>query len=96
MKITVTTMGGDCPRTLELKGRLGWAMTQLFEAGAKGVSPKDNPAPRWSAYVHDLRGMSIPIETEMVPHDGSYPGHHARYRLACTVTLTVLQGSTEA
>ena len=90
MHIHVTIPGGDCPRTFELKGRLGWSLAQLAKAGAKGVTPIDNPAPRWSAYVHDLRGMGFPIDTEMVAHDGNYPGHHARYRLACDVTVRVL------
>lgn len=90
MHINVTIPGGDCPRTFELKDRLGWTAYQLAEAGAKGVTPIERPAPRWSGYVHDLRSMGFPIETEMVPHDGSYPGHHARYRLACDVTVRVL------
>ena len=92
MHINVTIMGGDCPRTLELKGRLGWTMAQLTNAGPLGVTPIERPAPRWSGYVHELRGMGIPIDTEMVKHGGAYSGHHARYRLACDVSLTVLDG----
>ncbi|GLQ25780.1 winged helix domain-containing protein [Sulfitobacter pacificus] len=91
MKIEVTLLS-EQPRTFALKGRLGWAMTQLVDAGPKGLTPITRPAPRWSAYVFDLRELGIPIETEMEPHEGSYPGHHARYRLACDAQVTVLPG----
>ena len=90
MHIHVTIMGGECPHTFELKGRLGWAMAQLANAGAKGVTPIERPAPRWSGYIHELRGKGITIDTEMVPHEGNYPGHHARYRLSCDARLTIL------
>lgn len=90
MKIEVTLFSSEQPRTFELQGRLGWAMMQLAEAGARGVTTIERPAPRWSGYIHELRGMGFPIETEMVPHEGSYPGHHARYRLACDANVTVL------
>jgi hypothetical protein len=35
--------------------------------------------------------MGIPINTEMLAHGGAYSGHHARYTLACDVSLSVLQ-----
>ena len=57
-------------------------MVQLVEAGAKGVTPISRPAPRWSGYVFDLRELGIPIETIMEPHEGNYPGLHARYVLS--------------
>lgn len=90
MHIHVTIPGGERPRTFELKGRLGWTAYQLAQAGAQGVTPIERPAPRWSAYVHDLRSMGLPIETKLVAHKGRYPGQHARYALACDITLTVL------
>jgi hypothetical protein len=92
MKIRVTLNLSEQPRTFELKGRLGWAMANLVDAGANGVTPLVRPGPRWSAYVHDLREMGFPIETEMVPHGGKYAGHHALYRLACDATVTILDG----
>ena len=67
------------------------AAAQLAEAGFNGITTIERPAPRWSGYVHELRSLGIPIETEMVAHGGAYSGHHARYRLACDATLTVLQ-----
>ena len=92
MKIQVTLNLSKQIRTFELNGRLGWAMAELAKAGPGGVTPIERPAPRWSGYVHDLRGLGIPIDTEMVPHGGAYSGHHARYRLACDVSLTFLDG----
>ena len=83
MKITITLTLSEQSRTFELKGRLGWATAQLVNAGAKGVTPIEQPAPRWSAYVFDLREMGFPIETLMEPHEGNYPGTHARYVLTC-------------
>ena len=96
MHINVTLLGGECPRTFELNGRLGWTMTQLANAGAKGVTTIERPAPRWSGYVHDLRRRGIPIETEMVAHGGAYKGRHARYRLSCDVALVHLDGDAAA
>lgn len=90
MMIEVTLLS-EQPRTFELKGRLGWAMVQLVEAGAKGVTPITRPAPRWSGYVFDLRELGIPIETIMEPHKGSYPGTHARYVLSCDAKVQKLE-----
>lgn len=87
MKIQVTLTLGEQSRTFELQGRLGWTMAQLAMAGPKGVTTIERPAPRWSGYVHMLRKRGIEIDTEMVPHDGNYPGHHARYRLLSQVTV---------
>lgn len=86
MKIEVTLLS-EPPCTFELRGRLGWAMMQLFEAGAIGVTTIERPAPRWSAYVHELRKLGIQIETKMEPHEGTYAGHHARYRLTREVLI---------
>lgn len=90
MKIRATLSLSEQSRTFELKGRLGWAMVQLAEAGAKGVTPITRPAPRWSGYVFDLRELGIPIETIMEPHEGNYPGLHARYVLSCDAEVQPL------
>ncbi|WP_386173736.1 hypothetical protein [Sulfitobacter sp. R86518] len=89
MKIRVTLLS-EQPRTFELDGRLGWATTKLVEAGAKGVTPFTHPAPRWSSYVFSLRELGIPIETIMEPHEGNYPGAHARYVLSCSAQVQLL------
>jgi hypothetical protein len=79
--------GPDGPELLTLPPRVFWALRELIRAGARGVSTLDNPAPRWSAYVHRLRREGVMIETEMEPHHGAYPGHHARYRLRSRVRI---------
>jgi hypothetical protein len=45
------------------------------------VTPIDEPGPRWSAYVFDLRALGVNIETVHEPHGGDYPGTHGRYVL---------------
>lgn len=89
MKVNVTLGGGDCPRTFRLTGRLGWTFYQLYRAGARGVTPVEKPALRWSSYVHQLREKGIPVDTEIEKHSGTYKGVHARYRLACDAVVTL-------
>lgn len=69
-----------------VSGRDRWALEALIEAGTKGCTPINDPAPRWSAYVFNLRGMGIPIETHTEAHKGPFSGTHARYELLATVT----------
>ncbi len=88
MKVKVTLLS-EHPRTLEFKGRLGWMMAQLVKAGSEGVTPISHPAPRHSGYVHSLRELGIPIETIMEPHEGNYPGQHARYVLTCDAEVQI-------
>lgn len=82
---TVKTTGGDVFRVV-VSGRVRWALDQLHTAGTAGCTPIDNPAPRWSAYIFDLRGMGIEIETIHEPHTGDFAGTHGRYVLRSTVT----------
>jgi hypothetical protein len=80
----VTPSAGD-PFCIVVSGRDRWALEQLRGAGARGCTPIDNPAPRWAAYVHSLREMGVEIETLHEPHEGEFPGTHARYVLRCDV-----------
>ncbi len=69
-------------------GRDLWALTELVNAGNRGCTPIDNPAPRWSAYVHKLRSVyGVEIETVHEAHGGNFAGTHARYVLHSHVTL---------
>lgn len=72
---------------LEATGRDAWALMALEVAGPRGVTPINNPGPRWSAYVFNLRRMGLVIETEHESHAGAFPGSHARYRLHSMVTI---------
>ena len=77
-------------------GRDAWALCALIEAGARGCTPIDAPAPRWSAYVFNLRRMGFDIETLHEPHGGPYAGTHARYVLRSTVRLLPFHGASNA
>lgn len=68
-------------------GRDAWTLAQLVWAGSKGCTPIDNPAPRWSAYVFNLREMGLNIETRHEPHYGPFAGTHGRYVLLNTVEI---------
>jgi len=72
---------------LALRGRNAWAMKQLMDAGAAGCTPIKNPAPRWSAYIHNLRGFGVAIKTITEQHGGQFAGNHARYVLMANVTV---------
>jgi hypothetical protein len=71
--------------TIQAKGRVAWALDRLAEAGPKGCTPVEQPAPRWAAYVHSLRTLGVPIETVTEPHGGEFSGTHGRYVLRATV-----------
>lgn len=92
MKIKVTLNLNEQPRTFTLQGRLGWTIAHLVQAGSRGITTIERPAPRIPAYVHELRKMGFQIETEMEPHKGAYSGHHARYRLTCDVQFSEMNG----
>ena len=79
--------GRDGARRTEVKGRDLWALGQLAEAGPRGSTPIDNPAPRWSGYVHNLRRAGLEIETILESHKGAFPGVHARYVLHSNVRI---------
>lgn len=72
---------------MTLTGREAWALQVLAKAGEKGVTPIENPAPRWSGYVHVLRKNGVTIETIHEKHDGRFPGTHGRYVLRSAVTI---------
>lgn len=68
-------------RSVWLKGRDEWALLELLRAGTRGCTPIDNPAPRWSSYVHKLRRAGLDVETVHERHGGAFAGRHARYVL---------------
>ncbi len=78
----------DDQRQVRLPARLAWALEQLIDAGPRGCTPIDRPAPRWSAYVHRLRHeFGLAVETVTERHGGAFPGSHARYRLRSDVAV---------
>jgi hypothetical protein len=75
---------GD-PFSIQVTSREAWALDRLREAGARGCTPRTEPAPRWSAYVHNLRERGVGIETIYEPHGSEFSGTHGRYVLRCEV-----------
>ncbi len=71
--------GVDAPFQITVCGRDRWALECLIHAGESGCTPIRHPGPRWSGYVFNLRQLGVVIETITEPHDGPFPGTHARY-----------------
>lgn len=82
-RIFTIEKAGDKTFNIHLLGRDRWALERLIEAGEQGCTPIDTPAPRWSAYIFNLRQLGVDVETITETHSGEFPGHHARYRLNC-------------
>ena len=86
LKVTARILPDD--RAFTVKGRDAWALLELVKTGSNGVTPIDNPGPRWSSYVHNLRREhGLAIETRHESHQGSFPGNHARYVLISEVMI---------
>jgi hypothetical protein len=73
------------PLRLAFRGRVAWTLGALIDAGPRGVTPLERPAPRWSAYVHTLRKAGVIVDTIEEPHAGAYRGWHGRYILRSDV-----------
>jgi len=89
---TVTNPNGSTFR-LTLKGRNRWAMLRLIEAGKAGCTPIKQPAPRWSAYIHNLRNMGVEIKTDIVRHGGTFAGNHGVYILLSEAAIVLAGGA---
>jgi hypothetical protein len=75
---------------ITLTGRLAWALHLLMDAGENGLTPLDNPGPRWSGYIHKLRTVhGLEIETVTESHGGAFPEHHASYILPSKLEILV-------
>ena len=85
--LTIALPAGSGEMRLSFIGRDAWALGELLEAGGRGCTPIDNPAPRWSSYVHNLRRAGLNIETVHENHGGPFPGRHARYVLRSPVRV---------
>jgi hypothetical protein len=85
--ITIEAETAQGQQILTYAGRNAWALSKLIGAGEKGCTPIDTPGPRWSAYIHNLRGDGLDIETVTERHGGPYTGTHARYVLRSPVKV---------
>ena len=72
--------------TIRLTGRNAWALKELMRCQENGCTPINNPAPRWSAYIYNLRQAGIRVETITEPHGGAFSGTHARYVMHSRIT----------
>ena len=63
---------GKVLEIIQVNVRDRWALEALMWAGANGCTPIDHPAPRWSAYVFNLRQMGVPIRTHHEAHSGGF------------------------
>lgn len=82
----ITSSTGD-PFRMVISGRDRWTLEQLRQAWARGCTPIHSPAPRWSAYIFNLRKLGVEIETITEAHGGDFPGHQARYVLRDSLSL---------
>uniref|UniRef100_UPI0035282F05 winged helix domain-containing protein n=1 Tax=Bradyrhizobium sp. (strain ORS 278) TaxID=114615 RepID=UPI0035282F05 len=77
-------------------GRNARALRELVNANQKGCTAIENPGPRWSAFVHNLRKLGLIIETVAERHGGPFAGDHARYVLRTQIRIEDASGSPEA
>lgn len=88
MNVTsITVRACDDSPAKTYKGREAWALGRLIAAGEKGCTPIDQPAPRWSHYVFQLRKSGLQVETVNERHGGAFSGNHARYVLRTPVMV---------
>ncbi|GHE79533.1 hypothetical protein GCM10019059_42530 [Camelimonas fluminis] len=82
MNVTAITVRKDIDSPAKTyKGREAWALGRLIAAGERGCTPIEQPAPRWSHYVFQLRKSGLDVETVNEKHGGAFSGMHARYVL---------------
>lgn len=79
-----------------VRGREAWALRMLLDAGERGCTPINRPAPRWSAYILLLRQKGFDIETIYEHHDGPYAGTHGRYVLRSKIRVVREDGGIAA
>lgn len=95
-KLIVTARIPPDGQAFTVKGRDAWALLELLKAGANGCTPIDNPGPRWSGYVFNLKhSHGLDIETRHEPHRGQFPGTHARYVLLSAVEIAARSDEQE-
>ncbi|MGY4355383.1 hypothetical protein ACVWZR_004435 [Bradyrhizobium sp. i1.3.1] len=75
-------------------GREAWTLRHLVDAGPRGLTTIDHPAPRWSHYVYKLRRAGLVISTAHEAHKGDFPGTHGRYRLETAVEVIGEDGAS--
>lgn len=78
-------------KPITFRGREAWTVKRLIEAGNRGFSSFDEPAPRLSHYIWRLRRAGIEIETVSEQHGGTFPGQHGKYFLRSRLVVVTDQ-----
>ncbi|MFN0191847.1 MAG: hypothetical protein ACKVP5_07695 [Aestuariivirga sp.] len=95
-RLSVTARSLPDGSQFTVNGRDAWALLELVQAGERGCTPIDHPGPRWSGYVFNLRReYGLSIETVHEPHQGQFPGSHARYVLRSPVEILARSDDAE-
>ena len=95
-RLIVTACLSADGQAFTVHGRDAWALLQLVAAGPKGCTPIDNPGPRWSGYVFNLKhNQGLAIVTHHEAHRGNFPGTHGRYVLLSNVEIISRSDSQE-
>lgn len=82
-----TIHGGDMPHKVAVSGRAAWFLLTLLQAGSRGTTTLERPAPRISHYLFVLRRQGINVSTEYETHGGGFSGNHGRFKLIDNVTV---------
>ena len=78
---------------LVVRGRAAWCLKELLLAGSFGITGCRGRGRRLAAHIYILRRRyNLEITTQFEPHGGSYPGHHARYRLSSEIKVLCKAG----
>lgn len=87
LQFTATIHGGTEPIRVTVTGRAAWFLLTLLQAGKRGTTTLERPAPRISHYLYVLRRQGFNVSTEFEPHEGVFGGNHGRYVLQDIVTV---------
>ncbi|WP_432346605.1 hypothetical protein WMC41_00470 [Shinella yambaruensis] len=87
LRAVITLPDGSESLPVTVVGRQAWMLDQLIQAGSRGLTSIERPAPRISHYIYKLRGVGFDIDTEYEAHAGPFPGRHGRFRLLSKVQI---------
>lgn len=87
LSFIATIHGGETSHKVKVSGRPAWFLLTLLQAGSRGTTTLERPAPRISHYLFILRRQGINVSTEYETHGGGFSGNHGRFKLIDRVTV---------
>ena len=87
LTFTATIHGGLEPHRVTVSGRAAWFLLSLMQAGKRGVTTLERPAPRIGHYLFQLRRAGFNVTTDYETHGGVFGGNHGRFKLVDDVTV---------